>query len=195
MTVGLREFASKALEAKRIRFADLRRLQRDVLPCRITNRVEAEVLLALDGTVVRADRDWTDYVVPAVVEFAIWGLEPIGRIDQDKAAWLAAAASTARPKSAAKRLDGRGRLKRNHVDLFALGALVVELDRAFNQREQRVVAADADVVARVDARAALANDDVARDHDFAAELLDAEHLGVGVASVTSRAYALFMCHW
>src|SRR5215203_5445256 len=53
MTVGLREFASKALEAKRIRFADLRRLQRDVLPCRITNRVEAEVLLALDGTVDR----------------------------------------------------------------------------------------------------------------------------------------------
>ena len=101
MTVGLREFASKALEAKRIRFADLRRLQRDVLPCRITNRVEAEVLLALDGTVDRADRDWTDYVVPAVVEFAIWGLEPVGRIDQDKAAWLAAAASTARPKSAA----------------------------------------------------------------------------------------------
>jgi hypothetical protein len=101
MTVGLREFASKALEAKRIRFADLRRLQRDVLPCRITNRVEAEVLLALDGTVDRADRDWTDYVVPAVVEFAIWGLEPVGRIDQDKATWLAAAASTARPKSAA----------------------------------------------------------------------------------------------
>jgi len=101
MTVGLREFASKALEAKRIRFADLRRLQRDVLPCRITNRVEAEVLLALDGTVDRADRDWTDYVVPAVVEFAIWGLEPVGRIDQDKAVWLAEAASTARPKSAA----------------------------------------------------------------------------------------------
>ena len=101
MTVSLHEFASKAVEAKRIRFADLRRLRRDVLPLRITSREEAEVLLALDGTVDRADRDWVEYVVPAVAQFTIWGLEPAGRIDEDKAAWLVEAASTARPKSAA----------------------------------------------------------------------------------------------
>jgi hypothetical protein len=101
VTVSLHDFASKALEANRIRFADLRRLQRDVLPLRITTPEEAEVLLALDGTVERADRDWTEYVVPAVVQFAIWGLEPVGRIDQGKADWLMAAISTARPKSAA----------------------------------------------------------------------------------------------
>jgi len=68
MTVGLREFASKALEAKRIRFADLRRLQRDVLPCRITNRVEAEVLLALDGTVDRADVRLGEHCVVVVFD-------------------------------------------------------------------------------------------------------------------------------
>ena len=101
MTVSLHEFASKAVEANRIRFADLRRLRRDVLPLRITRREEAEVLLALDGTVDRADRDWAEYVVPAVAQFTIWGLEPVGRIDHDKAAWLIEAASTARPKSAA----------------------------------------------------------------------------------------------
>jgi hypothetical protein len=101
MTASLHNFASKALEANRIRFADLRRLQRDVLPLRITTRDEAEVLLALDGTVERADRDWTEYVVPAVVQFVIWGLEPVGRIDQEKADWLAAAVAKGRRRSAA----------------------------------------------------------------------------------------------
>jgi len=43
-------------EQKRISFADLRRLQRDILPTRITTREEAEILLALDTTVDRADR-------------------------------------------------------------------------------------------------------------------------------------------
>ena len=47
------------------------------------------------------------------------------------------------------------------------------------------------LVARIELRAALANDDVSGDHPLAAEALDAEPLGVGVAAVTGRAGALF----
>jgi len=88
MSITLRDFVTKAVETNRIRFADLRRLQRDVLPYRITSRDEAELVLALDAAVERADRDWREYVVPAVAQFVIWGMEPVGRIDQVKAEWL-----------------------------------------------------------------------------------------------------------
>ncbi len=81
----LRDFVLNAVEMNRIRFADLRRLQRDILPFRITTPKEAEMLLALDATVERADRDWREYLVPAVAQFVVWGMGPIGRVDQAKA--------------------------------------------------------------------------------------------------------------
>ena len=83
----------------RIRFADLRRLQRDILPYRITTAEEAEMLLSLDATVERADRDWREYLVPAVAQFVVWGLEPVGRIDQVKADWFLEALALAPPKT------------------------------------------------------------------------------------------------
>src|SRR5437764_13572191 len=49
-----------------------------------------------------------------------------------------------------------------------------KLHRALFEREQGVIAAHADPVARVELGAALAHDDVAGNHDLAAELLDAE---------------------
>ncbi|WP_406854664.1 hypothetical protein ABEG18_19235 [Alsobacter sp. KACC 23698] len=97
---ALRDFATKALETNRIGFADLRRLQRDVLPQRITTTEEAELLLAVDGALARADRDWNDYLVDAVGQFTLWGVDPRGRVTQSKADWLTAALAAARPKSA-----------------------------------------------------------------------------------------------
>src|SRR6266567_733967 len=58
-----------------------------------------------------------------------------------------------------------------------------ELNRAADQREQRVVAADA--LAGVEVRAALADEDLARVHDLTAVTLDAEALGLGVAAVAA----------
>jgi hypothetical protein len=100
MSTTLHEFVSKALVANRIRFGDLRRLKRDILPYRITTPDEAEILLALDAAVQRADRDWREYLVPAVAQFVVWGFEPTGRIDQEKAEWLLHALASARPKIA-----------------------------------------------------------------------------------------------
>jgi hypothetical protein len=48
---SLRDFVLRAVEHKRKRFGDLRRLQRDILPARITTREQAKVLIALDSSV------------------------------------------------------------------------------------------------------------------------------------------------
>jgi hypothetical protein len=92
-STSLRRFVEQVTEAGRIRFGDLRRLQRDMLPSRITSREEAELLISLDRAVRKFDRDWNDYFVSAVRDFAVWGLAPIGQVDRDKAEWLLAALS------------------------------------------------------------------------------------------------------
>ena len=89
----LRQFDDHALESRRIRFGDLQRLRRDILPGRIASREDAEMLLSLDRSIRNADRDWGDYLVAAVRDFVIWGMEPVGAVDADKAAWLLATVS------------------------------------------------------------------------------------------------------
>jgi len=97
---SLRDFVSRAVEHKRIRFGDLRRLQRDILPARITTREQAEVLIALDSFVDKADREWRRYLIATVRDFTIWGSPPAGRINVDKAEWLVAALRTSSRKTA-----------------------------------------------------------------------------------------------
>jgi hypothetical protein len=91
-------FVGNVLARKRIRFGDLRRLQRDILPSGLTARGEAEALIALDQAVERADPTWRRYLTRVVTEFV--GVDG-GSVDQDAAAWLVAVLSCARPKTAA----------------------------------------------------------------------------------------------
>src|SRR3954453_8188685 len=51
---SLREFISSVLVRKRLRFGDLRRLQRDVLPTGIATREEAEAVITLDQALSKA---------------------------------------------------------------------------------------------------------------------------------------------
>jgi hypothetical protein len=97
---SLRDFVSRAMEHKRIRFGDLRRLQRDILPARITTREQAEVLISLDSWVDKADREWRRYLIATIRDYVIWGSPPAGRIDNDKAEWLVAALRTSSRKTA-----------------------------------------------------------------------------------------------
>ena len=87
----------------------------------------------------------------------------------------------------------RQTVRRHDVDDLA-AALRAELDRARGQREQRVVPAAADQVARVELGATLADQDLAGADDLAAEALDAEPLSVGVAAVARAGRTLFVCH-
>src|SRR2546430_6377220 len=77
-----------------------------------------------------------------------------------------------------------------HATAVLAHALV--LDLAGNQREQRVIAADADAFARRDLRPALADKDGACADDLAAVDLDPEHLRVRVAAVARRAAAFLV---
>jgi hypothetical protein len=65
----LQDFATSAIARSQISFGDVRRLQRDCLPHGITTRDEAESLIALDATLVRADKAWVAWLVPALADF------------------------------------------------------------------------------------------------------------------------------
>jgi hypothetical protein len=98
----LQHFVDRVLADDRILFGDLKRLQRDILPSSITTREEAEILLFLDSAVHRTDREWPVYLAAMVRDFAIWGLQPAGCVDRNKAEWIAAALSRADPARTAR---------------------------------------------------------------------------------------------
>jgi hypothetical protein len=122
---SLREFVARALADNRILFGDLRRLQRDILPARITTREEAEILLFLDSVVERTDREWTMYLTRNVRDFVIWGLQPAGVVDRSKAEWIQAALSRADPTTTGRAIIHEIVREARRIDddaLFGLGA-------------------------------------------------------------------------
>src|SRR3989440_4251157 len=80
-----------------------------------------------------------------------------------------------------------------HVQAL-LGALLLELHLAGHLGEQRMVAADTDVRAGTDRRAALTHEDVPGEHLLASEALDPQAGGVRGAAVLGTAASLFVCH-
>ena len=55
---------------------------------------------------------------------------------------------------------------------------------AFNERKEGVIRPDADIAARIEFRAALADENIARNRDFAAELLHAKATPCRITTVT-----------
>src|SRR5580658_10560810 len=68
----------------------------------------------------------------------------------------------------------RGCGRRDDMDESPVEMGSDELDRAVDQSEEGVIAADPDIGARTELGSALAHDDIAGDDRLAAELLDAE---------------------
>src|SRR4051812_25283875 len=75
-------------------------------------------------------------------------------------------------------LRGRARVGLRRVDAYELAVtpLVLELHDAVDEREQGVVLAAPDVLARLPLRPALAREDVAAEYALAAELLQSQPL-------------------
>ena len=84
-------FVKETLAKNRIVLSDVRRLQCDLLPDGVASRDEADLLLVLDRSVGAVDPAWTTWLVPAIVDFVVWGERPTGRVEEDAARWLAAA--------------------------------------------------------------------------------------------------------
>src|ERR1043165_1726086 len=70
----------------------------------------------------------------------------------------------------------------------------LERDSAVAECKQGMVLAHADAFARIEFGAALAHDHIAARHGFAAEQLDAQHLGIGVATVARGTAGFLMRH-
>jgi hypothetical protein len=85
---SLRAFVNRALETKHISAADVKELRRDILCDGLSSREEADALVALDRAAVPADGSWAEFLVEAVVEFAVWTSRPTGYIDRETARWL-----------------------------------------------------------------------------------------------------------
>lgn len=86
--VSLHGFVERIMEKRVLSGDDVKALQRDIFADGITSREEADVLIALDRAVTKADATWADFLVRAVVDFAVWGARPTGYVDQDGARWL-----------------------------------------------------------------------------------------------------------
>src|SRR5688572_20612549 len=80
------------------------------------------------------------------------------------------------------------------LDDAHLAVLFVEVDGAVAEREQRPIAADANALAGVVLRTALADDDTAGEDLFAAVELHAKTLGVAVAAVAGCSLTFLVCH-
>ena len=80
-----------------------------------------------------------------------------------------------------------------HNDIHA-AAVLVELHLAVGEREQRPVAAGADIFARDKFAAALADDDAARADDLPAKFFYAQPFADAVATVANATLTFFMCH-
>jgi hypothetical protein len=89
----------------------------------------------------------------------------------------------------------RSGLGRQNIHALLGFADTLKFDRTVNEREQRIVTALADVVAGMDARAALAHDDAAGLHELPVKTFDAQVLRVAIAAIVSAAAAFFMCHF
>ena len=81
-----------------------------------------------------------------------------------------------------------------HRDEGAPAGGAVEGDLALDGGEDRMILANADIAAGMIFGAALAQDDIARHDDRAAEFLHAEALAGAVAPVAGTAACFLMCH-
>jgi hypothetical protein len=90
---SLHFFARRVLRTKRMDASDLRTLQRIIFSDGVTSRDEVEVLLRLARGIEDAHPAWADFVVTAIVDFAVWGARPTGYVTPDMARWLATALS------------------------------------------------------------------------------------------------------
>src|SRR5215467_12014623 len=91
-------------------------------------------------------------------------------------------------------LLGRSLRHRNNGYEGAVFGFGTVLDAAIDQGEQRMVDANADVLARVPFRAALAHEDVAGETALSAEQLHAQALAGRVTAVTRGSACFLVCH-
>ncbi|MEA1831926.1 hypothetical protein U8607_07490 [Methylobacterium durans] len=100
INASLQDFCNRIAAAGRITAADLSVLGDELLPDGITVRDEADLLIALDRAVPVSNPAFSDFLVAAIVDFAVWGERPTGYINAETARWLAASIGNGRGPTA-----------------------------------------------------------------------------------------------
>jgi len=85
--LNLADFLTSVVTRNRITFGDVRRLQRDYLPCGIETRAQAEMLTAL-AKVEHADRSFGPWFTAALAELAANSAEGDASARDETIAWL-----------------------------------------------------------------------------------------------------------
>lgn len=87
---SLETFVDAIVSANEITLADVRRLQRNVLPDGPDNRDEADTLIALDRAIAKKHCTWSAYAITTVVDYVVWTARPTGYVNHEAALWLVA---------------------------------------------------------------------------------------------------------
>ncbi len=85
---NLQLFCNRVVEAGTLTRKDLRVLSSEILPYGLSCRDEADLLLALDRTVV-SEPDFAGFLISEIVDFVVWTSRPTGVVDAELGAWLA----------------------------------------------------------------------------------------------------------
>jgi hypothetical protein len=99
----LHAFVDRVIAAGHISSDEVRHLHREILPDGIPSRAVADALLALDRTLT-TDELWSDFLTPAVVNYAVWGSRPTGVVNAETANWLLTALTIGEPTPTALRI-------------------------------------------------------------------------------------------
>ena len=99
----LHQFIDGLMAKRHITADDVKHLHRHLLEDGIPSRAVADALLALDRT-LDAHPSWADFLTPAIVDFAVWGMRPTGVINAETANWLLTALTIGDPTPTALRI-------------------------------------------------------------------------------------------
>jgi hypothetical protein len=95
-TKTLQKFCEKTIKRQSFTEKDALYLLRSLLSEGLFCREEADILIALDRALNCHNMILSDTITGFVVNYVVWGERPTGRIDTDKARWLAASLSAGR---------------------------------------------------------------------------------------------------
>jgi hypothetical protein len=93
INVDLTDFIDTMIQNKRITERDALNMHKNILTEGLICRDEADLLIALDRAISDKDAAFSDILAGYIVDYVVWGERPTGRIDTDKAKWLAASLS------------------------------------------------------------------------------------------------------
>ena len=97
---SLTAFVHRISQGRQLRYADLCRLKRDVLPAGLQSRTDAERLLAMDRVLDRADRAWAQALGLFLADLVLTR-EGAAHLHLDDAQWLGSQLALCRPSTAA----------------------------------------------------------------------------------------------